>query len=205
MLLRSVAAMFVFVIACGERATEDESTSPVLVAPNGPKTVFVTEGTFTGALGGFAGADAKCQREADAAGLSGRYVAWLSGEGVSAKGRVSDDDAVGPYVLVTGDVVASSFRALRSGSLQHAIDRTAKGEEPSPSSGETQCGGNLVWTSTRANGEFTGSDCDGWTTEAVSSDDWPMLGIAGATTTQWTAWCVGPRCNFAAHLYCIQD
>ena len=40
--------------------------------------VFVTSQTFTGNLGGIAGADQKCQDLADAAGLPGIYKAWLA-------------------------------------------------------------------------------------------------------------------------------
>lgn len=42
------------------------------------KTVFVTSQTYTGNLGGLAGADAQCNLLAKAAGLEGSYLAWLS-------------------------------------------------------------------------------------------------------------------------------
>jgi hypothetical protein len=185
---------------------DDPSGGPVLVAPKdtGAKKIFVTNEIFTGNLGGLLGADAKCQGEADAAGLSGKYRAWVSVFGRSAAARLWDEDA-GPYVLVTGEVVAKDFRALVSGQIEHAIDRTPKGLEPRPSLGETGCGGNLVWTSTRKDGNYAGSDCNGWTSDAVVENDWPSLGIAGATSSQWTEWCFGPKCNFEAHLYCVEE
>jgi len=42
------------------------------------KMVFVTVGSYDGNLGGTAGAAAICQTDADAAGLPGKYKAWLS-------------------------------------------------------------------------------------------------------------------------------
>ena len=45
-------------------------------------TAFVTSTTYNGNLGGVAGADAKCQARASAAGLSGTYVAFIGRPGV---------------------------------------------------------------------------------------------------------------------------
>jgi cysteine-rich repeat protein len=42
------------------------------------KKVFVSSQMYDGNLGGLAGADAKCQALADAANLTGTYMAWIS-------------------------------------------------------------------------------------------------------------------------------
>jgi hypothetical protein len=42
--------------------------------------VFLTSGTYSGNLGGISGAHAICQRHADAAGLPGKYKAWIGGD-----------------------------------------------------------------------------------------------------------------------------
>jgi cysteine-rich repeat protein len=72
----------------------------------GPATriVFVTSEIYTGNLGGLAGADAKCQSLADAAGLPGNYMAWLSTGASSPSTRFTQSP--NPYVLVNGTKVA---------------------------------------------------------------------------------------------------
>jgi hypothetical protein len=196
-----VVVLSLKIAVCGD-TNESETSGP---KPDGSKRIFVTDDVFTGALGGLSGADAKCQAEADAASLGGRYVAWLGSANASAPSRFTPH--WGPYVLVTGDVVATSFSTLKSGQLEHAIDRTAAGREPRHSRGKTYCGGNLVWTATKAYGEYSGADCKGWTSASEEANPWPSpaLGIAGATSAQWTSWCYGMTCNLEAHLYCIEQ
>ncbi|MEC7948346.1 MAG: Ig-like domain-containing protein, partial [Myxococcota bacterium] len=57
--------------------------------------VFVTSDTWAGDHGGVSGADQHCQDAADAVGLGGVWVAWLSSTSRSAKDQVGP----GPYVL----------------------------------------------------------------------------------------------------------
>jgi uncharacterized repeat protein (TIGR02543 family) len=52
-----------------------------------PNYVFVTSTSYTGNIGGLAGADAACQARANAAGLTGTYKAWLSTSSVNAINR----------------------------------------------------------------------------------------------------------------------
>jgi len=52
--------------------------------------VFVTSSSWNGNLGGLSGAGAKCQQAADAAGLGGTWVAWLSDSTYDAKDRIPD-------------------------------------------------------------------------------------------------------------------
>lgn len=57
----------------------------------GPNIVFTTSSQWAPeALGGLDGADAKCQSLADAAGLTGTFVAWLSDSTADARDRLSD-------------------------------------------------------------------------------------------------------------------
>jgi hypothetical protein len=53
-----------------------------------PARMFVTSRTYAGDLGGLAGADAKCAASASAAGLSGRYVAYLATAEAAADSRL---------------------------------------------------------------------------------------------------------------------
>ena len=67
------------------------------------KTVFVTKASFKGNLGGLAGADEKCQAEADDHASivpSGTYLAWLSDGTNSPDTRFAKSSD--PYVLPDG-------------------------------------------------------------------------------------------------------
>lgn len=89
------------------------------------KTVFITSQVFNGNLGGLAGADAKCQQLATAAGLGGTYKAWLSDSTTDARDRLTH--ATVPYRLVDGTTVANDFTDLTDGSLDAPINRAENG------------------------------------------------------------------------------
>lgn len=61
--------------------------APIDVAPPRQRRVFVTGSRFDGALGGAAGADAKCQAAAAAAKLGGTFVAYVATDGGTAESR----------------------------------------------------------------------------------------------------------------------
>jgi hypothetical protein len=166
----------------------------------GPKTVFVTSETYAGDLGGLAGADAKCQARAKAAGLSGVYLAWLSDYFDWPARRFSR--AGSPYRLVDGSVVADDWSSLTSGALRHAIDRTEVGEAPAAT--DTPCGGLSVWTNTQTDGslETEANSCGDWT-DAIGGG--AGLGLANAQTSGWTGDCSGAVCGSHAALYCFEQ
>jgi len=71
------------------------------------KIVFVTSSTYTGTLGGIAGADSLCQTHAARAGLPGVYKAWLgTREGWPA---ITFTQPIGDYVLTDKSTIASSM------------------------------------------------------------------------------------------------
>jgi hypothetical protein len=171
-----------------------------------PKTVFVTSTTYTGALGGVAGADAKCQARATAAGLTGTYLAWLSDFDHSPASRFKQDG--GPYVLVTGNIVANNWAGLTSGTLRHAINVTELGGAPSASSG-VSCGfDHMVWTDTSSDGNFgdPAESCGDWTDATVFSSWWGTADLQ----TSWSQACSGGNsaatgCGAHAALFCFQQ
>ena len=86
----------------------------------------MTSTTRNGNFGGLAGGDLTCTNLAVAAGLVGKWAAWLSVQnGPHAANRIT---GVGPWSLVTGEVVATTKAQLVSGTLAHAIDHDEKGE-----------------------------------------------------------------------------
>jgi hypothetical protein len=167
------------------------------------KTVFVTSTMYKGGeLGGLAGADAKCQARAVAAGLTGTYRAWLSDFTGSPSTRFPQD--VGPYVLVNGSIVANNWPQLTSGSLRHALDITELGGAP-PMTTTVICDGPLVWSDTDASGnlESSSTTCGDWSDVNGQTAAW---GLATAQDV-WTSYCSGGdhACSTAAPLYCFQQ
>jgi hypothetical protein len=147
-------------------------------------TAFVTSTTYDGNLGGAAGADAKCQARAAAAGLTGSYLAWIVEDPDFS--RVLDhwlpDTA---FDLVTGVQFASSYSDLNSSAVHDpplALD-----EFGSPVSGR-------AWTG------IPSFDCDQWTTGgAATSGNTGKVGIAN-----WQSGS-GNSCDSLQHLYCFEQ
>ena len=74
------------------------------------KRVFVTSTRYTGDLGGIPGADEKCQSHADAAGLAGTFLAWIS-DGVDSPATRFARSAE-PYVRTDGTKIAEDWDDL---------------------------------------------------------------------------------------------
>ncbi len=175
------------------------------VAESEPKTrtVFVTSTTWTGALGGLAGADAKCGAAAADAGIPGNYLAWVSTTTTTPSLRFTHSTA--PYVLVDGTVVAADWDHLTGGvSLEHAIDRDEHddvvGFDASANLGE-------VWTSTLADGTSALGQFPNGCADFTSADPNTASGLVGctdATDSKWTM-CAGTGCVVSAALYCFQQ
>jgi hypothetical protein len=155
--------------------------------------VFAGITIVTGNLGGLAGADNRCQTEADNAGLGGTFKAWLSDETSSPSTRFSRGD--GAYRLVDGTVVANSWDDLTDGTLQHGITMTANGETPDFFA--------EVWTGTATDGLPSGSDwCQNWT--SGSNVRSALKGSHGATDGRWTSASIS-TCQLPARLLCFEQ
>jgi len=138
--------------------------------------VFVTSQTYTGNLGGLAGADAKCQTLADAAGLRGTFKAWLSDGTTSAASRFTHREL--PYALVDDTIVAYGWDDLTDGSLLHPINLDENGNLVE----------ETVWTNTTESGGIWGpvNHCINWTSEAPG--EFGGIGTGVATDEKWTVY-----------------
>lgn len=180
----------------------DSSGDCGVVDPN--KRIFVSSALYTGDTGGLVGADSKCQALADAAGLCGMFKAWLSDGTGDAAGRLTH--ATGNYVLMNGQVVASGWAGLTSGTLQHAIDRTeTNGVAPI---GTVTCGGGAivpVWTGTTSSGAAAASgSCGNWRSTGTGVSG--VFGSADTTNSAWTGMCqLLTVCPSTAALYCVEQ
>jgi hypothetical protein len=133
-------------------------------------TFFVSSATsVTGNLGGLAGADATCQRLADAAGLTGRtWRAYLSVESdASNRGRPTDArDRIGsgPWFNVNGALVANNLADLHARSGDASIFVDERGRRI-----------NGQWTGSPVPNEhdiLTGSNADGTLARGLTCADW---------------------------------
>lgn len=178
------------------------------------KIVFITEDTYTGNLGGLAGADQKCQTAADSASLDGIFLAWLS----TWPGPVIGTPAVDPqsrfirhnvpYVRTDGTKVADHYADFVDGTIDEPIDRTENGTQlfsiPDPV---------LFWSTTSATGKgltpaTVGDEatCDNWTTDAMFTTAL-YLGNISSTGFSWSApgMSAYELCGTPRHLLCVQQ
>lgn len=173
----------------------------------GGTIVFVTSEVFTGALGGIAGADQKCQDAADAAGLPGTFRALIS-DGVSAPAiDPTFFKSPNPYVRVDRVTVAADWDDLVDGSILAAIEVDEFGNHPVVSGERIP----FVWTNVNALGLPEGGindpyyHCEGWTSTNRGFDTGGISGVIWSINRyEWTK--DGPReCRDTFHLYCFQQ
>lgn len=158
---------------------------------------FTTNGRWTGNLGGLDGADSLCTTEAQAAGLSGSFKAWLSTSKVNAKDRIA---GTGPWKFVTGEQVFTIENGMFTPSQFLHFD--ARGNDllftMTPN----------VWTGTGDFGVLDASNatCRDWTSD--SPQDNGSFGQLSWISTLWTHDDVdGPLadCSQMQRLYCFQQ
>lgn len=162
------------------------------------KHVFVTSQTYDGDLGGIDGADEKCQSRANAANLPGSYRAWISdgfGEGHSPISRFNE--AVVPYILVNGDIVASNSIDLFNpvSELTNPIDVDEFGN--------LVVDDDFVWTNVGANGDAAteSTDCQDW--ESNLDFNIGAFGSAIDIDFAWTSFGT-IACDASQRLYCFE-
>lgn len=170
--------------------------------PDCTRAVFVTNQTFTGELGGIAGADGKCNAAANASGhprIQGRpFVAWVSDSSSSPMTSARFVRGTCEYVLPNCDVVARDWTQLVGGTLKNGINLDENGRTV-PS--------GLVWTGTKADGSTTAPlslNCNDWGTASSS-----YLGAQGNIGVIDASWTYSPSvlyasCDSLFHLYCFE-
>jgi len=164
---------------------------------------FVSSIAYTGGdFGGLAGADAECQTLADAAGLPGTYLAWLSDTTAAVTDRFSH--SVMPYQRVDGMQIAADWTDLTNSSIGVTMGIDENGAVAPVLGAISTCGSDqAVWTGTSEDGSSDAAgNCADWT--GGSNTRW---GKADQTSSQWTRWCsLGGSCSsFTAHIYCFQQ
>lgn len=173
------------------------------------RTVFVTKATFKSEnMGGLAGADAKCQAEADdpaAIVPSGTYLPWLSDGHQSPDSRFTKSSS--PYVLPDGTKIAENYVDLTDGSILHEINVDA--------TGEPVLGAQRVWTDTLSDGKFVQAfvadaqknSCNAWNGTTVYFAG-VTIGVTFRKTGEWSSY-REDACKYKGRqkyrLYCFQQ
>ncbi len=160
------------------------------------KTVFVTSVSFKANLGGLAGADAKCQAEADGAASvvpSGTYLAWLSDGTDSPSTRFTK--TAHPYLLPDGTKIAEDFADLTDGSILHPINIDSTGKS---------LGKQRFWSATNPDGTTAQSflTCAGWVDPYATAKG--TVGITIETGRLWSSEQYD-RCKRSHQLACFQQ
>jgi len=192
---------------------------------NPPKAVFASNASYTGDLLGEAQAlaqcasvstgvdagDCICQAEADAAGLSGTYKAWLS-DSTSSPDTIFLK-SLSPYEVprlsgIGGGVALSYANLIDSVPLLRPISRTATTERTSL---------EFVWTGTQHNGRASGGgaaqqNCTGWTSSTGTGTIGQIrreapespLGAGSGSSSFWSEKKT-LACSKGAGLYCFEQ
>ena len=139
--------------------------APAVAQDAANMSFFITSaGPGDGAnLGGLAGADAHCQKLAEAAGSSKMWAAYLSAEGVNAKDRIG----AGPWQNINGDVIATDVANLHSDA-----------NNLNKQTGLTETGAMVKGRGDQPNEHdiLTGSNADGTLAAGQTCGDWTSNG-----------------------------
>ena len=164
---------------------EDAAAADATVPPG--QRVFVTSGDY--AATDLAAFDVLCDGVATAAGLGGRWTAWLA-FGRRGGGELIEGD--GPWVDLAGALVFPDRAAFASGPVTRLrLDEHGQAVSSSP-----------AWTGTSGDGTTTGNNCQNWTTNAAAAVG--TLGSVGEGTSEWTRRATAAPCNSRGHVYCFE-
>jgi cysteine-rich repeat protein len=163
-----------------------------------PRQVFVTSDTHRGGgLGGLVGADAICAARAQAAGLAGVYMAWLSDATDSPSTRFTQ--SLAPYVRVDGEVVADSWADLTT----QGVDVTLSVDENGAAVGHNRSNG-WAWSDTNADGTGRGrTHCENWSNLRAQGNkgDTGSLNLWSTVVNPGSFNCISQP----ARLYCFEQ
>ena len=172
-----------------------------------PRIVFLTSDSFTGAMGGLAGADKRCNEFAAASPtLTGTFRAWLLVDGQSLADRFPEfvEPVAWSFTSTAAEPLAKSFAELVEKGPASPILYTETGEAVPE---------QRVWTGITGAGQAAGGDCDQWT----GTDGAALVGHSGFVPDlgpealkwhverQWTD-LLGSKlpCTQSYPIYCIQ-
>jgi cysteine-rich repeat protein len=164
------------------------------------RLVFATSVLYDGNLGGLAGADQKCNLRAEAAGLPGTYLAWISTQAGSPLSRFVKSTV--PYTLVNGTEIADDWDDLVDGSLYAPIDRTEMAGLTASTGLSCEMVTRLARTGTTYDGSPGSYTCNNFTWGGNNYSG--TVGRSTSPTTTWTS-CTSGTCDIPMPIYCFQQ
>ena len=197
----------------GDADTDGTDPDPVTPLPDGStdggsgcngavacvRRVFLTNATFTGKLGGLAGADAICFTTAQTSpSLKGRiFRAWLSDATKTAGDPTRIPQGTQAYLRTDGLTFAQSYKDMTNGDVARPLNVDEQGVSLTGAALELG-----AWTGTDYDGTYSSTSCNNWTSEA--STDNGSAGDSQAMDTTWSDFSSATSCNSKRHLYCIE-
>ncbi len=158
-----------------------------------PNLMFTTSGTYTGNLGGLAGADATCQALASGAGLEGHYLAYLGATGTNAPSRFAGASG---WTRVDGSPMINQIGEFGTVALAYPPSLDEAGNDLT-SSAEVR-----VWTATNADTTYYGQNCNAGPSDWSTTMTQTLAGTLSATNSNVLN--IGTAsCAAALHLYCF--
>jgi hypothetical protein len=149
--------------------------------------IFISSGSWNGALGGTGGADSLCVSAASGAGLTGNWKAVVSGFSDNVTDRISINGIVRN---LNGDIVANNQADFFDSDIQNPVGYNELAVSLNAS----------AWTGS----EYDGSrelNCQGW--GSASPADESNIGNSGSTSISWLNAFLPSNCSELNHLYCI--
>jgi len=162
------------------------------------RIVFTTSTVTAANFGGLMGADAICNMRAQAAGLPGTYMAWVSTDQGSPATRFVQ--SMVPYRMVNGTKVADDWTDLTDGTLDVNINKTELNGTPPVASFSCNNTNRMTWTGTEVDGTALANTCSNWSSTAGTG----VVGRNTITTATWTN-CAAAPCTATAPIYCFQQ
>jgi hypothetical protein len=171
------------------------------------RIAFVTSTKHTGNLGGLVGADAICNMRAQAAGLPGTYMAWISTNLGTPNSRFLKSTV--PYVSTGFAIVADNWTDLADGSLDTPIQFTESGAASVAGPNCIFNGGDnfrTARTGTFSNGLIATNTCSNFTsgTNGFTAN----VGVTTSNAGRWSnTTCSNglPTCDVTMPVYCFQQ
>ena len=158
------------------------------------RVVFVSSQSYTGNLGGIAGADAKCQALADVSPnariKNHTFQAWVSTLASSAAMRFVHGSQ--PYVLSDATVIAADWNDLTKGTLSAGISIDELNQPQD---------GRGAWTATDSSGAaYAGLGCESFTNGNAGGG---VYGNVAGSGGGWSSTSADP-CTKQNALYCFE-
>jgi hypothetical protein len=180
------------------RYSGDCTGTTCTVQMNAPRTVklrasafnymFLSSELVNGAIGGTAGADAKCNKLAADAGLPGNYVAWLATPAApQPRNRLG---AANGWIRPDGKPVLSTSAAFSAWEFRYMPLLDERGARPQP----------LLWSGIDEYANLASSTCNGFTTASAAA-----TGQVGQADTSDRFWVAGESatCDRLRSLMCV--